>query len=217
MRKVANLSGRVFGRLTVNSRAGSNTFHKATWNCLCACGKECVVVGSAMVAGKAVSCGCYRVSGEGRVTHGARRKGVSSRAYSTWCNMKSRCDDPNTPQYKDYGGRGITYCAAWADFSAFLVDMGEPEPDMTLDRKDNDPGYSPENCRWADRITQRRNSRSHMVWVELDGERLILTDAVRKAKVVSYRTAVSRIHGGWSPLDAVLTPYTRPDNKGYRL
>lgn len=130
--------------------------------------------------------------------------------------MKARCDNPNTPQYKDYGGRGVTYDLRWVKFEAFLAEMGEPPPKMTLDRINNNKGYEKSNCRWADRVTQRRNSRGHMVWVTIGDEVLILKDAVKKCKIVSYQSAVNRIHRGWSPEKAVLTPYTRSDHKGYR-
>ena len=123
--------------------------------------------------------------------------------------MKNRCDNPNTHQYKDYGGRGITYCAEWSKFDAFFNDMGEPPEKMTLDRIDNNGNYEPSNCRWTSRVTQRLNSRCHTRYVEINGETLILKDAVQKYGVMSYGNVCSRIHRGWTDLDAILTPATR--------
>jgi hypothetical protein len=158
---VNDLRGAVSGRLTVLDRAGSNRFKKALWRCRCFCGNERIVIGADLLTGHNTSCGCYRASGDARVTHGARRGGTSTRAYRAWENMKSRCDNPNLPQWSDYGGRGITYCDEWKSFEGFLRDMGEPPSGTTLDRIDNEQGYSRANCRWADRVTQRLNQRPY--------------------------------------------------------
>jgi len=80
--------------------------------------------------------------------------------YATWINMKSRCYNQNHPQYHDYGGRGIDVCPAWKhDFHQFVKDMGERPEKYTLERVDNDLGYSPENCIWDTRSNQARNQR----------------------------------------------------------
>ncbi len=79
--------------------------------------------------------------------------------YVAWFNMKQRCLNPRHPQYKDYGGRGITVCEQWLTFENFAADMGPKPPSLTLDRADNSLGYSRSNCRWASRREQRINSR----------------------------------------------------------
>lgn len=85
-----------------------------------------------------------------------------SRAYKTYYAMRNRCLNPNFHAYARYGGRGIRICQRWLDsFEAFYADMGDPPPGCTLERRNNDEGYSPDNCVWADRKTQANNMHRH--------------------------------------------------------
>ena len=93
-----------------------------------------------------------------RERHGHATDGLSP-TYMSWKAMKARCYNPKDKRYHRYGGRGITICASWRkSFSSFLADMGDRPAGCTLDRIDLDGNYIPHNCRWADRITQARNS-----------------------------------------------------------
>ena len=102
-----------------------------------------------------------------RVKHGlARHDGTRHPLYRTWANMMARCYDPENPSYRRYGGRGIEVSQCWHDVAQFIADIERllgPRPDgMTLDREDNDGNYEEGNVRWADQVTQMRNSRNYI-------------------------------------------------------
>jgi len=92
-----------------------------------------------------------------RKTHGMYK----SPEHKCWRGMKYRCTNPNSPDYDDYMGRGITVCDSWLEsFSNFFNDVGKrPGPGYSLHRIDNDKGYCKENCKWADKYEQDRNRR----------------------------------------------------------
>lgn len=163
MSTLKDLTGQRFGRLVVIVRAGTSPKREATWKCLCECGKTIVLPSYNLRSGNTKSCGCLN-SEEARkraATHNMSR----SRLHRVWEGMKQRCCNPNSARYHQYGGRGITICAEWQnDFQAFYdwamangYDENAPKGQCTIDRIDNDKGYSPDNCRWVDMKTQRNN------------------------------------------------------------
>jgi hypothetical protein len=95
-------------------------------------------------------------------THGHSPRGKFSPEYRAWSNMIQRCTNSNNPHYQNYGKRGIKVCKEWMEFAAFIKDMGKRPKGLMLERKDNDAGYSPQNCIWADRMTQNNNSRNNV-------------------------------------------------------
>ena len=121
------------------------------------CNKEFEAITSSIKIKNTVSCGCQRINKTG-ITHGL----TQHRFYKTWNNIFKRCNNPKNKYYKNYGGRGIKVCEEWLDVTNFVAwcDLTHPNIEgLSLDRIDNDKGYSPENCRWADRTTQNTNQR----------------------------------------------------------
>lgn len=156
-----DLTGRIFGRLTVLGHTGRPRKH-IRWNCLCSCGTEIVVEVPNLKNGHVRSCGCLNIEEikRRRTTHGATTNDATTSTYTIWLGMKGRCSNPNSPLWKHYGGRGITVCGRWMIFENFLADMGERPDGLSIERTDNNAGYSPENCVWADRASQSVNKRT---------------------------------------------------------
>ena len=92
-----------------------------------------------------------------KVKHGHYQENRGTPTYHSWQAMKQRCNNPSNPSYKRYGGRGITYVKRWEEFENFLSDMGERPEGTTIGRKDNNKGYSKNNCRWESSREQHRN------------------------------------------------------------
>lgn len=157
-----DLTGRVFGRLTVLGHTGRPGHPRITWRCSCACGGEVLVARTNLHNGHTRSCGCLNVEEikKRRTTHGATAGHSATTTYNVWLGMKGRCSNPNNHIWKYYGGRGITLCERWNEFENFLADMGERPPGLSLERVDNNSGYYPDNCVWADKAAQSVNKRN---------------------------------------------------------
>lgn len=201
MPKRIDITGQVFGKLTVISFYGVKN-KRTYWNCKCSCGKELIAESYCLRHGHTKSCGCYRTldGNEPRYRHGK----VKTRLYSIWSNMKNRCDNPNAQFYKDYGGRGITYCEEWRDFIAFekwAVANGYKE-DLTIDRINNNGNYEPDNCRWTSIKEQQRNRRSNHL-LTFKGETHCINEWA-EILGISRETIKNRLGYGWD-IEKVLT------------
>lgn len=189
-----NLAGDKYGKLTVVSSAGSRGGH-VYWNCLCECGNEKVVRGSHLLSGNVKSCGCIPA----HRTHGK----CHTRLYGVWNNMILRCHNPNNPEYPRYGGRGIAVCDEWRrDFMTFYTwamaagyDETAPRGRYTVERKDNDGPYSPDNCTLATIKTQSNNTRRNR-FITYKGETKTLSQWARHLGI-NQSTLSRRILSGW--------------------
>jgi len=146
------LEGQRFGKLLVKSPAYQNKYGGWFWNCECDCGNKTVVSVGHLRDGHTKSCGCLN-----RITkHGM----CGTPEYNIWRAMVQRCSNPKYQTYRHYGGRGISVCDRWMRFENFYADMGErPTSKLTIERENNNDGYSPDNCIWADWTSQSRNKR----------------------------------------------------------
>lgn len=202
-----NLTGQRFGRLTVTSFAEYRYQpcgrKNAYWNCLCDCGNTKVIKGGQLLRGGTKSCGC--------LAHDIRYKGGKSKLYDVLRMMKKRCNDKSCKQYADYGGRGIKVCDKWSNgldgyrnFRSWAEKNGYKEG-LTIDRIDNDKGYSPQNCRWVTVKDQCRNKRNN-IRITLDGKTQTFTEWCEEYGV-PFDLAYNRYHAlGWEPIDAFTKP-----------
>lgn len=171
-RKVVDLAGRQYGKLSVVGYGGKSDGARgaATWWCVCACGNVTRVRATNLVKSTGTrSCGCLVNPVELR--HGM----VGTPEYRSWYHMWDRCTNPRNKRYEDYRHRVPP--ESWRDFKTFYKDVGpRPGPQYSLDRIDNDLPYGPDNVRWALPSTQRANQRRVTV-VLYEGKEYCLSEA----------------------------------------
>lgn len=170
--KRIDLTGETFGEWAVISYAGRTANNAALWLCRCSCGNEKAVVGQTLREGKSVQ--CRSCSTRNALTKPFR----GNRIVHVFSGMKQRCYNPNNKEYRNYGGRGITVCDEWRDnpqtFYAWAYTNGFADG-MSIDRIDNNHGYSPLNCRVVPLSSQSKNRRTSHI-ITIDGETRCLSE-----------------------------------------
>lgn len=196
MPKFIDITGQKFGRLTAKERVENNKHNQVQYLFICECGSEIIALKNPVVSGHTRSCGCIskeQIAAVGRLntTHGMGDHFL----YGTWIDMRNRCNNPNNAAYKNYGGRGIKVDPRWDVFETFISDVLPSYKDGTsLDRRDNNLGYGPDNFRWASRKEQALNRRSNHL-IDTPAGRMTVTEAAERCGV-SPRTLFTRLRRG---------------------
>ena len=191
------LVGCRFGRLYVSGYAGYKG-KSPMWECICDCGKTTITHGSSLKSGSTKSCGCgQKESARAMIKKYHTTHNLSnSSEYLAWKNMVQRCTNKNNKAYKHYGGRCIEVCDRWLTFENFYRDMGENPGGLELDRRDNNKGYSLDNCRWVSHKKNTRNTRgSHIITFK--GISKCITEWAESTEI-SAAAIGHRIRRGWT-------------------
>lgn len=189
-----------FGRLVVIKKAESLQYKhgkKSAWKCICDCGKTSIVETNHLKTGHTKSCGCME-----RKTHDMSH----SKPYKVWNNMKNRCENITIPNYKNYGGRGITYNPKWKKFINFWNDMKSGyKQGLSIERIDNNKDYYKENCKWAT-IEEQQNNRRNNHLITYKDKTQNLTKWAKELKINPHILVSRIIVLKWSVEKALITP-----------
>jgi len=211
MSKKIDLKDQRFGRLVVSHDTGERKHRQVVWHCRCDCGNEVNVVGYDLTSGRTTSCGCYQRerSVEANTVHGMNRQGETHPVYVVWKSMLQRCENPNNPEYKNYGGRGITVCDEWHDAQVFInwALASGWQKGLQIDRIDNNGSYEPSNCRWVTRKENSRNKRNNRL-ITFDDKTQTMAEWAEEAGI-SYLVLCSRINQYHWPIERALTEPVR--------
>lgn len=212
-----DLTGQRFGRLTAISSRMDSDNRRCVWLCKCDCGNYKEFKSATLISGRAQSCGCLHneIISKMSTTHGMSK----TRLYSVWKGMRTRCYNPNSKSYKNYGGRGILICDEWKnDFLSFYLwafangyNPNAKHFECTLDRIDVDGNYCPENCRWVSNTQQANNTRSVSRYT-INGVEHTMTDWCNIYSIPKENVQ-ARLQLGWDFEKAVSTPVKKCHKK----
>lgn len=209
--KFVDMEGQKFYRLTIVRQADKDAHGRVCWLCLCDCGRQIVVPIYRLKNDNTKSCGCFKTDNLVRrnTKHGYRTRDETTKEYMVWKAMKGRCANPKSKDYPNYGGRSIRVCDRWRNsFINFLEDMGECPLGYSLDRVNNNKGYSENNCRWATREEQANNKRNNH-WITF-GDKTQTMIQWAKELGIKYRTLRNRINTlKWSVEKSLTKPVTK--------
>ena len=212
MAHAVNLQGKKFGRITVIERGENAKNGTARWLCRCDCGNYKLVRNDKLRYGEVVSCGCY-LKEKGRkqlTTHGLLNELYGRELRKSLSAMKYRCNNPHCSQYKNYGARGIKVCEEWeTSFAAFYqwaINHGYKKG-LSIDRIDNNKGYSPDNCRWIPLVKQQRNKRNNRL-VSFNGKTACVAEWCETTGL-THACIVSRLEHKWTVEETLTKPSGR--------
>ena len=154
--KLKDLTGNVYGRLTVLRRGDYDRWGNILWVCRCECGTNKSINGGSLRSGNSQSCGCLNkelTSDRNIKLKITTHNQYQTRLYRIYTHMKHRCANPKCDHYHRYGGRGIKVCDEWQNFSKFATwaRANGYQENLTIDRINNDGNYEPNNCQWLTR------------------------------------------------------------------
>lgn len=208
-----DLSGERFGMLLVVDKAYLRTSPNGKtdmlWHCKCDCGNEKDVLERSLIYAGTKSCGCLQRQ---HIQELRRRHGeTGTRLYQAWENMRARCNRKSSREYENYGGRGIRVCDEWQNnyesFRDWALDNGYSD-NLTLDRKNVNGNYCPENCRWISNQLQQYNKRTNRN-ISFNGKTQTITQWAKEYKI-PVKTLQGRLDKSkWSIEKALTTPVTK--------
>lgn len=219
--KLIDLTGKEFGWLTVvglDHMKRIDGHNRPFWKCLCKCGQYTVVTSNSLKNGSTRSCGCYRKkANHQRLYLGGEDRG---RLRSVLRMAKLRCEDSSNEFYHNYGARGISVCDEWSgkdgisNFVEWAMQSGY-SPGLTIDRIDNDKGYSPNNCRWAT-MKEQSNNKGNNIRITIKGETKTLTQWCEHYNAPYNNVRNRYVALGWDIEDALFTPKFQKPISGKR-
>lgn len=189
-----DLTGKVFGYLTVLERGENSNGGSARWKCRCICGRETLVVSAALNSGKTISCGCMGLkhATEAKLKHGDALCRQRNRLYEIWAAVKRRCYNPHCDAYPYYGGKGIKVCPEWMEYESFkewAMTNGYAD-NLSIDRIDSNGDYEPSNCQW---IPMSENiSRAKRYPLSMQQKAFAMLDSGENQAAVAEALGISR-------------------------
>ncbi len=212
---IADIKGNRYNKLVALEFSHSHQ-KNAYWKFQCDCGQVTTLAAHSVKRGDSKSCGCHRreVSRQKATIHGHAANGGQTRLYRIWAAMNRRCDLETHGAYDRYGGRGIHVCAEWANsfqaFEQWAMSSGYSD-ELSIDRRDNDGGYEPGNCRWVTEKVQANNRSSNRT-VIYEGVEMTLASF---AELIGLdpNTVAYRLNNGWSIEE---TATKRQANRDYK-
>jgi len=197
--------GQIVNNFEILEYAGKDNGNNSLWIAKCPlCGERTPPIRGSRIKNKETkSCGCLvKENGKNLFKHGM----WTTRTWSSWSAMISRCTNKKVKEWDNYGGRGITVCERWLNsFEAFLEDMGERPKRHTIERLNNAKGYYKENCSWEIMSVQNRNKRNNRL-ISFNNKTQCLMDWSIELNI-PYSCLQQRLDTlNWSIEEALTTP-----------